>query len=223
MGSLDNLHDKIDMASDKGFAKVGLDICAGLKTLHASTIIHGDLACRNLLMKADGTVALCDFGLAHKLGQYHDYYVVSEGRKFPWAWTDPHTLRTGRFDLKSDIWSLGVTFLELLTKGERPYWAEICIGMGVREIMQGVKDGSITLKVPETCPEACKRVIEVCFDLNRERRPTAEAVYELMTEYFIKGSSYGVLAGDSQAVQSTPNSPKSRKKPELEDVMSCPS
>jgi len=120
MGSIDKLHDKIDMSSEPEFLRVSLGVAEGLSHLHAKRIIHRDLACRNILMRNDNTVVICDFGLSRIVEAQDDGY-TAQGSIFPWAWTSPETLRSGRFDTKSDIWSLGITMWELLTKGQKPY------------------------------------------------------------------------------------------------------
>ena len=79
-GSLDELHDKVDMTSkdrygtymclvlvrvflltltpNLSFMAIARDICNGLAHLHKDRIIHRDLACRNLLMDSKGTVSV---------------------------------------------------------------------------------------------------------------------------------------------------------------------
>lgn len=56
LGSLDRLHTKFDLAQKDRFLRVAGDVAAGLAHLHTIPIVHRDIACRNLLMKSDGTV-----------------------------------------------------------------------------------------------------------------------------------------------------------------------
>lgn len=44
-----------------------MNVCSGLHHLHKNSVIHRDLACRNLLMKKDETVVIADYGLSQKL------------------------------------------------------------------------------------------------------------------------------------------------------------
>lgn len=44
-------------------AEVGSDICAGLSALHAAGVIHRDIKPSNIVLRADGSAALTDFGL----------------------------------------------------------------------------------------------------------------------------------------------------------------
>jgi len=131
-GSLDGLHSVIDMVREEKFLSVALDISEGLSHLHNNDIIHRDLACRNLLMKADGTVVICDYGLSKKLTDKRNSYRINTS-KFPWPWTSPQSLKTQLFDKPGDVWSLGVTLWEILTRGKTPY-AESLLAMSSAEV-----------------------------------------------------------------------------------------
>ena len=39
----------------------------------------------------------------------------------PWAWMATEYLKTGDFNIKSDVWSFGVVLWEILTVGNKPY------------------------------------------------------------------------------------------------------
>jgi len=168
MGSVDKLHDKMDMSSEQEFLRISLGVAEGLSHLHAKRIIHRDLACRNLLMRNDNTVVICDFGLSRIIEQDDGY--TAQSSKFPWAWTSPETLKNGRFDVKSDIWSLGITMWELLTKGQKPY-AEYSHRR--KFVIQAIKEGNLKVKVPESASVSCKRIVDACIRFDPASRPTA--------------------------------------------------
>eukprot|EP00469_Lotharella_globosa_P013067 CAMPEP_0167788272 /NCGR_PEP_ID=MMETSP0111_2-20121227/9941_1 /TAXON_ID=91324 /ORGANISM="Lotharella globosa, Strain CCCM811" /LENGTH=119 /DNA_ID=CAMNT_0007680117 /DNA_START=388 /DNA_END=744 /DNA_ORIENTATION=- len=65
-GSLDRLHH-LAMWRCQTFFRIARDVCSGLVYLDERRIVHRDIACRNLLMKGNGTVVIADFGLAQKL------------------------------------------------------------------------------------------------------------------------------------------------------------
>lgn len=95
------------------------NIAEGLKHAHSKEIYHRDLKPKNILLKADLTPKITDWGLA-KLG------TMSSSRSVlgytPLYASPEHLLpsKYGHTDHRTDIWQLGVTFYELLT-GRLPF------------------------------------------------------------------------------------------------------
>mmetsp|Transcript_14870 Transcript_14870/g.22506 ORF Transcript_14870/g.22506 Transcript_14870/m.22506 type:complete len:645 (+) Transcript_14870:2460-4394(+) len=117
LGSLKSLLENPKYAEEiqtSLFLDVAFQINEGLLSLHKSKIIHRDISCRNILVRKNLTVLIADFGCARK-GE------TVNGGETHVLWTAPESLRTGLFTAKSDIWSLGVTFWEILTRGKKPY------------------------------------------------------------------------------------------------------
>jgi len=119
LGSLDKLHKRFDMGERLFFRHIAKDVCSGVAHLHINEIIQRDIACRNLLMKGDRTVVLADWGLARKLEASGTYDGTNS--KMSWPWSAPESLLSLKFSFKSDIWMVGVTFWELLSRGKDPY------------------------------------------------------------------------------------------------------
>ncbi|EFI28427.1 TKL/TKL-ccin protein kinase [Coprinopsis cinerea okayama7 len=103
-------------------------ITSGLEYLHSQNIVHGDIRGANILISENGVALLADFGLSKFLG---DIGTVAQAMTVTVAsnprWSAPEILRNAGskstvspYSKKSDIWSIGMTFLELLT-GECPY------------------------------------------------------------------------------------------------------
>jgi serine/threonine protein kinase len=88
-----------------------------------------------------------DFGLTRDI--YETDYYRRGGRSFlPIRWMAPESLRDGRFDTVSDVWSFGVLLWEIATLAEQPYQ-----GYGNEEVVHYVRYGNITLERPPSCPE----------------------------------------------------------------------
>jgi len=149
-----------------------MSVCENASSLCDRLCCRGqDLACRNLLMTEDGCVVICDYGLSKKLTANQSSYKVNTS-KFPWPWTSPQSLETHRFDKAADIWSFGVTLWELLTKGATPY-AEHCLASSSLEVMKGIKEGKVSLKVPNDSPEVCRDLVADCLKYETKARPSA--------------------------------------------------
>jgi PAS domain S-box-containing protein len=108
------------------FLIIALQITRSLTEVHAQRVIHRDLKPTNLLIDpASKRVAIADFGISVLLENERERIndpAVVEGT-LPYV-SPEQTGRTGReVDFRSDLYSLGVTFYELLT-GRRPFEAE---------------------------------------------------------------------------------------------------
>lgn len=93
-------------------------LLAGLDAAHRQGIIHRDLKPANLLLDEHGTLKICDFGIA-KLSGATDLTQSDAVLGTP-AYKSPEQARGQAIDHRSDLWSAGVVFFELLT-GRRPF------------------------------------------------------------------------------------------------------
>mmetsp|Transcript_11120 Transcript_11120/g.21308 ORF Transcript_11120/g.21308 Transcript_11120/m.21308 type:complete len:116 (-) Transcript_11120:210-557(-) len=96
--------------------------------------------------------------------------------KFPWAWTSPESLRTRKFTSASDIWSLGVTFWEILTRGALPYERQLQFGDPAR-IAKQIEEGKLRVEIPlNKIDEDTATVLESCLAHSASRRPSASEI-----------------------------------------------
>ena len=100
---------------------ITLQICEGLKKAHEKNIVHRDIKPANILITKDGIVKILDFGLAKVRGQSHiTKYESTIGTT---AYMSPEQAKGEDVDQRSDIWSLGVVFYEMIS-GNLPFKGE---------------------------------------------------------------------------------------------------
>lgn len=114
------MHDHPDPAMDQVRGIIG-QIAQGLRALHRKEMIHQDLKPANIVIDADGTVKIIDFGSA-KIASLEEIASPTEGPGLLGTvdYTAPEYLLGRAPTNRSDIYSLGVIAYEMLT-GKHPY------------------------------------------------------------------------------------------------------
>jgi HEAT repeat protein/predicted Ser/Thr protein kinase len=106
--------------------ELGIQIAKGLQAIHDVGIIHRDLKTANIMRDSRGIVRLMDFGIAKKWGDESREGVTTAGDIVGTPeYMSPEQARGQKLDFRSDIYSLGIVFFEILTgalpfKGESP-------------------------------------------------------------------------------------------------------
>jgi tetratricopeptide (TPR) repeat protein/tRNA A-37 threonylcarbamoyl transferase component Bud32 len=106
------------MLSIRQVVETALELAEGVSYAHRQGIIHRDIKPANVLCSIDGKLKITDFGLA-KFAQSVDSTVATriEGTI---SYMSPEQIRGGAADVRSDIYSFGVTIFEAAA-GEKPY------------------------------------------------------------------------------------------------------
>ncbi|KAL6964350.1 mitogen-activated protein kinase kinase kinase [Sarracenia purpurea var. burkii] len=173
-GSLANLYQKYHLR-DSQVSAYTRQILNGLHYLHCRNVVHRDIKCANILMDASGSVKLADFGLA-KATKLNDIKSC-KGTAF---WMAPEVVnRKNRgYGLAADIWSLGCTVLEMLTR-KIPY--SHLEGM---QALFRIGKGEPPL-IPCSLSSDAQDFIFKCLQVSPDDRPTAA---QLLDHQFVKRS-----------------------------------
>jgi len=93
-------------------------IVLGLEYLHGvANVCHRDIKCGNVLLTEDGHVKLADFGVSAELTNTINKRKTVVGSPY---WMAPEVIRESHYDGRADVWSLGITLIEM-AEGAPPH------------------------------------------------------------------------------------------------------
>jgi len=167
-GSLDKLLEfssiDLDQQQMLSFCK---DTTNGLGHLHNCGLIHRDLAARNILLSHDWRCSIADFGMSRANTNYQNQ---TNSKMGPIKWMAPEAILSSVYSVKTDIYSLGVTFCEILNR-EEPFPETNIVNIALEVIEKGSRP-----KVPTFIPTSFSDLIWNIFDSKAANRPTIEVI-----------------------------------------------
>ena len=163
-------HDLRDLLKERGkfppmeAAGIMLQICRALEAAHGEHVIHRDLKPQNIMLDGKGRVYVMDFGIArsvHVPGMTQTGALIGTPE-----YMSPEQARGENLDQRSDIFSLGVIFYEILT-GTKPYPSDIPLATLWKRMQIPVTP---PLKIEPGLPVALNDIVVKALQIETEKR-----------------------------------------------------
>jgi serine/threonine-protein kinase PpkA len=135
-GSLsDRLREGMDLEQALTVIKT---VAGALGCAHQQGIIHRDIKPHNILFRENGSAVLTDFGIAKALGGNTVMTATGMSMGTP-KYMSPEQIRGEPVDARSDLYSVGVLFFEMLV-GRPPYTAEDTFALAFKHVTEPIPD-----------------------------------------------------------------------------------
>jgi len=137
--------------------------------LAMESIVHRDIALRNILLTGNHIVKIADFGMSRRVNTLYKRR-LSCGEALPIRWMALEALLSGEYSQKSDVWSFGILLWELFTCGKLPY-ANLEDANEFASLVAWLKNGN-RLEEPLLASKEMYALMMNCWDKHPGNRPT---------------------------------------------------
>ena len=145
-------------------ARIMLQICRALEAAHSEGVIHRDLKPQNIMLDRGGRVYVMDFGIARSAylpGMTQTGALIGTPE-----YMSPEQARGEKLTERSDLFSLGVIFYELLT-GRSPYPADAPLGTLWKRLQEKPKPPA---EVDAAVPKPLSDIVMSALEIEPEKR-----------------------------------------------------
>lgn len=175
-GSMSDVYDATQTTLTEPILRVIMAFSIlGLNHLHSKRCIHRDVKAGNILLHADGTAKLADFGVSAQMTQTIQKRNTVIGTPF---WMAPEVIQETSYDGKADIWSLGITLIEM-AEGQPPHYNV----HPMRAIFKIPMTAAPVFKKPNTWSAEMVNFLSCCLQKSTEERSSSTS---LMSHPWIK-------------------------------------
>src|SRR5579859_4241769 len=174
-------------------ARLMLQICRALEAAHAEGVIHRDLKPQNIMVTPDGRVYVMDFGIARSAylpGMTQTGALIGTPE-----YMSPEQARGEKLTERSDLFSLGVIFYELLT-AKSPYPSDAALGTLWKRLQEKPKSPT---EVDASVPKALSDMVMSALEIEPEKRMASAREMARQLEIWL-----GPSAGSSTIILPAP-------------------
>ncbi|KYQ92009.1 ankyrin repeat-containing protein [Tieghemostelium lacteum] len=167
------------------FFSVSHQLLKGISCLHLSQpqIVHRDVKTLNFLVSKDYRIKVADFGLS-RFNTKSNQMTLNKTRGTS-AYCAPEVFQGQEYSEKSDVYSLGVVFWELVysvinQRYLHPYGEYK--NLNEFQIMLYTANHNLRPTIPPTCPQSLRSLISSCWDRDPTNRPTCSQAIVILTQ-----------------------------------------
>ncbi len=180
---------KIAPLEEAHIACIVRETLTGLDYLHNNGHLHRDIKCANLLLSTSGDVKIADFGVAAKVTRTIAKRNTFVGTPY---WMAPEVIAQNGYDAKADIWSLGITIIEM-SQGEPPYFdlhpmKALFAITNVNTPPPNLPEHNLSRDMRIKYSKDMREFISICCNRNPDERPSAK---DLLKHKWIKSATKG--------------------------------
>ncbi len=139
-----------------------IQVAQGIECAHNHHIIHRDIKPQNIIISKEGKVKVADFGIARAASSN----TINSSAMGSVHYISPEQARGGFSDEKSDIYSLGITFYEMVT-GTLPFDGDNTVSVALQHIQEKMISPR---EFVEDLPISTEKIILKCTLKKPERR-----------------------------------------------------
>lgn len=180
VGSLDRVSRVFGPVRVDVLGKIAEATLGGLTYLYSKHhIMHRDIKPSNILVNSKGSIKLCDFGVSGELiNSIADTFVGTS------TYMAPERIQGEKYTVKSDVWSFGLTIMELAI-GKFPFAASEQLSdaesapAGILDLLQQiVHEPAPRLPKSDAFPQILDDMIQKCLYKSPEKRPTPQELFD---------------------------------------------